>query len=400
MRSFLLCAATLFLVTACAGRSPVASESAGDGTILFAVASNRFLELEPCGCPVNPAGGLAREWVIAERWREKHGKSRVALFSSGTQLVPFAWDRVEKRRDHVTKKAEAIVEAMGLIGIRALSPTIEDAWLGVATLRRLQSHASFPFVSANLFLKKGGAPLFDRFARIEVGGHTVVVTGLSHTKAPANAPKQDEIEVRSPAESLAEALTLAGPADLTIVLSSATQMEQQRMPGPFRRAQLILGGDAEEVMSTPQPIGPATLYVSPLGRGKQLAALRFSLENPVTTFHHPEVARLTAESRSQWAGVIKALDETLAQKNLPATERHVTLARRKIVDDSRNRLAVMPLARPPTAVPFEYEAVTLGPDVSEGSDNPVRRLLDSHYEKWRQEALAEGEVPPPATASH
>ena len=160
--------------------------------IVLAYQSNLLAELEQCGCPVHPTGGLARRATMLDRARGQ--ADAVLVLDAGDLLLaavpPTATatagaGQTPPDAGEVTRRAHLMLAALARMGVAAFTPGERDLALGPALLRRLLDEHRIPAVSANLY-DRAGQRLFDADRLIDVAGVRIGVFGLTRA-APADA---------------------------------------------------------------------------------------------------------------------------------------------------------------------------------------------------------------------
>lgn len=167
-------------------------------------------ELAPCGCKVNPTGGIARRNAVIASLKGQ----QVLSLDAGNALFRNAGAAAEDERS----RAHFILEVMASQGVRAMAVGVRDLSAGLEFLREEGRHSSVKLLSANLTLK--GAPVFDAATVVELGGLKVGVVGVS---APGPiVPNTADAMALAPAPSVRAALKRLPRRDLTIVLTATT----------------------------------------------------------------------------------------------------------------------------------------------------------------------------------
>lgn len=159
------------------------------------VASNRLLEMEPCGCIIQDMGGIDAEWELLQKWE---GPKKGLYLAGGTTFVPKAENFVKEDIDHYRLKGEFIVRAMNQVGVSVVSPSANDLALGETHLQALRKAATFDFVSVNLYSTESKKPIFPQMVVKEVGSLKFAVLGVSGPMDPAYSSLSG-VEVRDPA---------------------------------------------------------------------------------------------------------------------------------------------------------------------------------------------------------
>ncbi|GMV42003.1 MAG: hypothetical protein AMXMBFR64_37190 [Myxococcales bacterium] len=155
---------------------PTSPDAAPTGRTRIAVihTANRVGEINDCGCRAKPLGGIARHkgWIgqNASQWE-------AALLLDAGNTLTASTEIGETFREREQDRAEAIVDAYGLMGLDAQGVAEKDLAIGLDRLRELAKRAKFPFLSANL-LDAGGQPVFPGHTVITKAGHRIGVVSV------------------------------------------------------------------------------------------------------------------------------------------------------------------------------------------------------------------------------
>jgi 2',3'-cyclic-nucleotide 2'-phosphodiesterase (5'-nucleotidase family) len=144
-----------------------ASISPGKSQAIIFYTANRYLELEPCGCEINPRGGLEREWTLRQLWQSQLKPGNHWVFGNGTTFIPENYD--PKRQALYDVKSKYLVEAYNALETSALGLSPEDFNSGIEKMRSLAAAAKFPFVTSNILDKATHRPVFAPFIELDHG---------------------------------------------------------------------------------------------------------------------------------------------------------------------------------------------------------------------------------------
>jgi hypothetical protein len=242
---------------------------------LFYIQDNQA-ELEACGCPGQPSGGMARRATLA---REIRGLLPDALLLEGPTALSRAVLGYELvRGDHVAR-ARVILDAMVASRPAAFFPGQADfAVLGPAELARRAGELGLPLVVTNLDPTMSGT--FLPYLVVPVKGRTVLLLGLVRgagtEERRANAPVLDPVEAAAHAIALAEG-ELGRPVDLVIAFTDGDLRDLRRMRDD--------GLDVDILLARPEPSdrrrdwfedGRLVVRADPLGRAYGRVDVAFS----------------------------------------------------------------------------------------------------------------------------
>ncbi|HEX8823740.1 MAG TPA: 5'-nucleotidase [Archangium sp.] len=203
---------------------PLGAQAEPRRLVLLFTGDNRG-EIAPCGCKVEPQGGLARRKTAIEAERARG--LPVVLMDSGNALF-----REPTRREEslVQQQAELVLEQMEAQGTVAMAVGERDLSLGLSYLQKATQgrNKKMKLLSANLVDKAGKAP-FTASLVVEAGGLKVGVVGVSPEGVPAGEPG---LKGRPPKEAaLAEARRLrkARKVDVVVVLAAVPYQEAVKL---------------------------------------------------------------------------------------------------------------------------------------------------------------------------
>jgi hypothetical protein len=185
----------------------LAETSAAPGAhIAIVYGSNLLAEYEPCGCPSQPLGGLARRATVVDRTRADG--AAVLVVDAGDALLPpvfhaptpapsasppsstssssspvrpappVAW--TAPRGSELQRRADLILAAyarMGMSAAGALLPAERELGLGLPTLMRLLAAHQIPAVASNLS-HPDGTPVFARDRLLTLAGVRIGIFGI------------------------------------------------------------------------------------------------------------------------------------------------------------------------------------------------------------------------------
>jgi 2',3'-cyclic-nucleotide 2'-phosphodiesterase (5'-nucleotidase family) len=186
--------------------------------------------VEPCGCPVNPSGGIARRaWHI--RHRATPGDA-VVLLDGGDVVGP------------PTKKGllqtECLFRGMEQMGYTLVGLGARDFSFGLDFLRAAQRQHGFTFTSANLARRDGNLVFLPycvmrvgrgRVLGISFGGQKVGVISVMGSDLQPVCPTCDPpLDLLDPLESVQRSVSaIRQNVDLVVVLAYTDQEQIERM---------------------------------------------------------------------------------------------------------------------------------------------------------------------------
>lgn len=164
-------------------------------------------EIEPCGCPDNPRGGLARRAHIL---REHQKQGPLVVVDGGLSLgrlskVSRLPGDLEQRR----LKAEVIAQALSADQLDAMALGESDWYLGADWVQELVAEHELPVVAANLTC--GGEAPYPASRVVEAGGKRIGIVGVT-------AGEIEGCEVSPAGEALRRAVAELGQVDVVVGL--------------------------------------------------------------------------------------------------------------------------------------------------------------------------------------
>jgi 2',3'-cyclic-nucleotide 2'-phosphodiesterase (5'-nucleotidase family) len=350
--------------------------------------------IEPCNCPGQPLGGLARRATQIARARGE--ADAVVVLDAGDLLLPSAARMpADAGKGDVGLRAGLIANAYQRIGITALTPGDRDLALGLPLLRRLAKAAQLPLVSANL-AGRDGKLLFDADRVVDAAGIRIGVFGVTapQTDADARAWKTAGIDARDPVAAAREAVASLRARGATIVVALAHVGDA---PASRRWAEAVPGldwaviGHAGLRSETLEKAGRARLLAT-LAEGKELGRVDLHAVDGKLDFvdrgERAELEAVLADHRRQ----LDTRDQPVGDLD-PASLRDYYESRRKQLEAAIAREQAA-LARLPTTIAgswFENHLLPLHPQIPD--DPAVAALIRASGRK--PPTVAPGPPPPP-----
>lgn len=213
MRSYTLLA---LLLAGCGspGSSGTAAPDDGADSLTIFYSSRLEGEIEPCGCPREPLGGLSRRNHVLEQHRTT---GPVVVIDAGSSLDPPRSEPDGRDLGQRRLKAELIVDSFLLGGIDAMAVGGHDWKLGSEWLRTMLSEREAPVLAANLHCD--GERPWPASTIVEREGRRIGIVGVTLGEV-------EGCEVREPRAALSEAVASLGEVDLRIGLLPALDQRQ------------------------------------------------------------------------------------------------------------------------------------------------------------------------------
>jgi 2',3'-cyclic-nucleotide 2'-phosphodiesterase (5'-nucleotidase family) len=209
-------------------------------------------DIDPCGCKVNPQGGLARK----ARWLSQHGKGwdGILLVDAGDLFaergnldpaeLPMVWDR-----------ALLYLDVFAQLGHDAQGLGDRDFALGVPKLKELEAKAKFPFVCANVVDASTGQPVFKPRVVVEKAGLKIGIFGLAPqaTLTRLDLEKANNIRFESPfdaARAQVAALNAEGVSAI-VALAHLNLDELEQLAREVPGITLVAGSNSARELPVP-----------------------------------------------------------------------------------------------------------------------------------------------------
>ncbi|MBS1963012.1 MAG: hypothetical protein JST04_12405 [Bdellovibrionales bacterium] len=216
-------------------------------TILY---SNDVLgEVEPCGCRVDPMGGVVRRSGL-EKTLETEKKGPFLQVDSGNFLFESK-DFPESLLDSRKMQARALVKAHEKMGLDVTVPGDKDFALGAKVYDELLAKSKIKVLAANLV--SGGKhpyPGSAIFEKKDANGKTVRIGVIGLVGEGIEYPAEFTVEPRIPAFEREKA-ALAGKTDLLVVLSHSGMEPDLELAKKISGVALIVGAHTQSFTQEP-----------------------------------------------------------------------------------------------------------------------------------------------------
>lgn len=348
------------------------------------VTANREATLEPCGCSMDPWGGIDREYNLLQNWKID---PEAIVLSSGMLFVPESYSRFQDLEKTYLEKAEFLISAMNVLQTRYVAPSAQDLHLGLGAIRNLQRLARFSFLSANLRSKENGGLLFEPYEELYNYSLPVLVIGMTSSYR-MDYPKLSEARVEKPVAALREIFTALPPQKrFIVVFGNLTETERSEIIKAFPEVNVIVGGDPRYPSSKVVHLSRGTLYVNPTPRGQAVSKLDFNLKTSFDSLYNENEARDEEIRKEYFTRRLKELE----------TERHHT---RKRSEQARLQVQIKEMKEALKAIEEQApsEVATSLPYTSQSSyvnenyatpKNELASLVDRYKERLRSLAVKE-----------
>lgn len=255
-----------------AGSTPTAAAADGQVTILYNGAVRA--QLDDCGCPSRPLGGLARRALKLDELKAAHPEA--ILLDPGSLFGDPTTDTLAQSRFVAAETAKLGYEVIG-VGPYELGH-------GVEAVRQVAASTGLNFISANV--KRGGDLLFEPYRVIERNGVKVAVTSVfdpEYVGEPYMA-RAGDVEITDPVAAMKNWLPeMDAAADVVVVLANLKQSNnvtflRQLQQGGHQEIDLVVDGIYDNAIKKPRRFGP-THMVAANSQGKHVGQATLTVQN-------------------------------------------------------------------------------------------------------------------------
>ncbi len=212
--------------------------------------SNDILgEVEPCGCRVDPMGGILRRAGLLKSLEEEK-KGPFLQVDAGNFLFEskeFPESLLESRKI----QAKALVTAHEKMGLEATVPGDKDFALGIDEYMKLLGHSQIKVLAANLALAgKHPFPGSAIFEKKGANGKVLRIGVIGLVGETVGYPAPLTVEPRMPAYER-ERAALEGKTDLIVVLSHSGMEADLELAKKMKGVALIVGAHSQSFTQDP-----------------------------------------------------------------------------------------------------------------------------------------------------
>lgn len=265
--------------------------------------------VEPCGCRVTPIGGMDRRWNAMERFPKPQ-----RLFVDAGNLLFKSAVAAEHLKLQWYEQAVGVIEGYNILAADAVTPGETDFALGVDKFLELAGKAKFPFVSANIYVKKTGKLLLKDSILVERGGRKIGIFGVFRPSLslPAELEARDSLVA---AKQAVARLKKQG-ADLVVALSHQGYDSDLVLAKEVAGIDVIVGAVSQSLLQNPV-VENGVQIVQLSSQGQMLGYLEFGEKNKVVS---SVVAELNSEYDNAPEGKSNPMKSLLAVTNLRIAE--------------------------------------------------------------------------------
>lgn len=320
-------------------------------------------EVGPCGCKVNPTGGLARRAQVLVRPSDVPS----LILDSGNALFRFA----SPPSTDDQRRAGFILSAMGRMGTLAMGVGPRDLAAGPGFLKAQSADAGVRPLSANL--AQGGKALFEGSIAIERGGLRIGIVGVSGTGVSTAFP---DLSVAPPLGAVLRerARLKADKVSLIVVLAAMPLVEALELSkGLASQVDVVVQSD--DFRDGPPQVMGGVVLTSGGQRGRAVNALTLDglTGKPGAAWTDASEAKAQAERALVLESRLREL-EARAERATDAEARKQTLTLASELRRSRDQ-AQRDARRVNQGPRFSFERVDL--DASVGEDPSLKQMAEA-----------------------
>lgn len=237
-------------------------------------------QLDPCGCAVNPKGGLDRRLNYI---RSDKDVAKI-IVDAGNAL--FAARNLDKGQAEAQKqRAEAVLQGHATMGVAAQNVGALDLSGGLDFLLKAAKKNKTPLVSTNIVNAKKETVFPTEIWLQPANGQKVLVVGLTS----AETPLPESLSAMEPVETLQRKLATVNLATPVIVLSDLGQKADQELMAKMNRPLLIVGARDLSSLEIPLHEG-AGLIVQGQFQGQQWGVLDIAWNPEGKGWYNPKLS--------------------------------------------------------------------------------------------------------------
>lgn len=241
-RGFIFCLVFSFTVSGVYGKNIVRIVASGETHAM----------IEPCDCPGEPGGGLAKRSFILKTLGTR---SELLLLDAGGFCGGGIYDMYTEGRKNDSIRTLVTINGMGQMNYDAVAVGDDDLQYGGEWLVKHARSCSLPLVSANCFL--GDKYLADPYVIVKKGEHEFAITAVTTTENLF--PIDKKVTVNDPVRALKKIWKeMTEKSDYQIIISHLGQELSARLEKSFPQCDLIVNGhrktDSDVILNENVPI--------------------------------------------------------------------------------------------------------------------------------------------------
>ncbi len=178
--------------------------------ITLVYAGDRLGKVEPCGCPKNPMGHIARQVAYLDQRRAKN--PNIITFDLGNYFFESLTIE-EVLREQQARRAAILSRSLHKLKFDFMVPGPTDFAAGFAGYKRLVKGSKIPVLAADL-RTPSGEPVFASHKIFTRNGKRILVIGIA-----GFVPVDTQLKRDAPLATIRRIRAEVGPVDITIVAS-------------------------------------------------------------------------------------------------------------------------------------------------------------------------------------
>jgi 2',3'-cyclic-nucleotide 2'-phosphodiesterase (5'-nucleotidase family) len=317
-------------------------------------------ETEPCGCAINPKGGLDRRLNFIRQSTRESLFPHVILDAGN---VLFASERLDKSQAELQKqRAQLLLKGNRLMKVVAQNVGYLDLTAGVDFLKSSAAKEGVPLLSAN-WVDAQGKLIFAPQMTFDLGREKVLIVGLSKGFKSESAGEEG-VKVLDPFTTLEKILATAPAEQVVILLSDLGTDEDQKIALKVNRPLIIVGSRDLSSLEIPLHVGASIILQGQL-QGQQWGSIDVAWKPHAKAWYNVDIAKkfrdLWVRRGTEWNHLAsrEASDERTQELNL-------------LLDAQKDMLRFTPAQLAEKSV-YEYRLVDMS--VEFGKTNEVTPLM-------------------------
>ncbi len=251
--------------------------SAAELTILYTANSSGKMMF--CDCPNDPYGGLVERVTFISDFRRKHDD--FLLLDAGNMVGLFG---------DYDLKAATVLDIMNLMDYDAALAGRNEFYRGTARALKMQDHADFPLLNANVMRESGNTAVFKPWTLKNTVGVSVAIAALVDSSSFQHVRK-DLIDFRlASAEKHLNAIMpeMKNDTDVIVLLSQMAHEANIRIMESFPDIDLIIEGFGNKTYDPPIAAGSGVI-VSPGTYGNHVGLITLETDSGKTRVKNAEL---------------------------------------------------------------------------------------------------------------
>lgn len=287
----ILCLCLSVLMTACSPDASIVYTSSLQGHLL------------ECGCPTDPAGGVARRANhILENHQGYDDPNLIHLDAGGFCDYLSLSGR---------NGSETLIELHDVMHVDAVNVTARELGEDPARFLRLIKGKKTPYISANIVEAESGEPIFKSHVTLEIKNKSIAVIGLAAPRKVTWQLEEKEIFIADPKETLNRILPEL-ETGAVILLTDITRIKLMALLKDIKGIDLVIGADGFSL--TPKVSDIRGVQCSYAGnQGKYLGTMKIGFDNKKLKIHDHKLIVMDEKVKDE--PEIKAIVEKSLEKN-------------------------------------------------------------------------------------